>query len=119
MLSNNSPAMRLVTLIAICGLLFFAFLGIRDLWDIDEGMHAAIAQTMLLSGDWVTPVFNGEPFFDKPVLFNWLNAISFKVFGFTEVAAGPLVRSSYRADALYAGENIPGAAGRQAAEARE
>ena len=39
--------------------------------------------------------------------------------GFAEVAAGPLVRSSYRADALYAGENIPGAAGRQAAEARE
>lgn len=42
-----------------------------------------------------------------------------RALGFTEVAAGPLVRSSYRADALYAGENIPGAAGRRAAEARE
>ena len=68
-------------------MLFFAFLGVRDIWDIDEGMHAAIAQTMLLSGDWVTPVFNGEAFFDKPVLFNWLNAISFWLFGFTEFAA--------------------------------
>jgi 4-amino-4-deoxy-L-arabinose transferase-like glycosyltransferase len=68
-------------------MLFFAFLGVRDIWDIDEGMHAAIAQTMLLSGDWVTPVFNGEAFFDKPVLFNWLNAISFRLFGFTEFAA--------------------------------
>lgn len=85
--SNSSPALKLVALIAICGMLFFSFLGIRDLWDIDEGMHAAIAQTMLLSGDWVTPIFNGEAFFDKPVLFNWLNAISFKVFGFTEFAA--------------------------------
>ncbi len=87
LLANSSPALRPGSLIAICGLLFFAFLGICDLWDIDEGMHAAIAQTMLLSGDWVTPVFNGEAFFDKPVLFNWLNAISFKVFGFTEFAA--------------------------------
>ena len=79
--------MRLSALTALCGTLFFSFLGLRDIWDIDEGMHAAIAQTMLLSGDWVTPVFNGEPFFDKPALFNWLNAISFSLFGFTELAA--------------------------------
>jgi len=84
---NSSPALRLGSLIAICGMLFFAFLGVRDIWDVDEGMHAAIAQTMLLSGDWITPVFNGEAFFDKPVLFNWLNALSFKLFGITEFAA--------------------------------
>lgn len=67
--------------------MFFGFLGVRDIWDIDEGMHAAIAQTMVLSGDWVTPMFNGEAFFDKPPLFNWLTAISFLIFGFTEFAA--------------------------------
>ena len=87
LLDNASPAQRLSALIAICGLLFFTFLGVRDLWDIDEGMHAAIAQTMLLSGDWVTPIFNGEAFLDKPVLFNWVTAISFYLFGFTEFAA--------------------------------
>jgi len=87
LLEDSSPAARLTTLVVICALLFFAFLGIRDLWDIDEGMHAAMAQTMLLSGDWVTPVFNGEAFFDKPVMFNWLNAMTFWLFGFTEFAA--------------------------------
>ena len=87
LLDSRSPALRPTILVAVCGMLFFAFLGIRDLWDIHEGMHAAIAQTMLLSGDWITPVFNGEAFFDKPILFNWLNAISFQLFGFTEVAA--------------------------------
>ena len=87
LLSNSSPALLLSALVALCGALFFSFLGLRDIWDIDEGMHAAIAQAMLLSGDWVTPVFNGEPFFDKPALFNWLNAISFSVFGYTELAA--------------------------------
>jgi len=85
--TDSSPSLRLSALIALCGTLFFSFLGLRDIWDIDEGMHAAIAQTMLLSGDWVTPVFNGEPFFDKPALFNWLNAVSFALLGFTEVAA--------------------------------
>jgi 4-amino-4-deoxy-L-arabinose transferase-like glycosyltransferase len=93
---NSSPAIRLTALIAVCGLLFFSFLGIRDLWDIDEGMHAAMAQTMLLSGDWVTPVFNGAAFFDKPALFNWLNAMSFSLFGFTETAA----RFAHLADCL-------------------
>jgi 4-amino-4-deoxy-L-arabinose transferase-like glycosyltransferase len=84
---DSSPALRLGTLITICGVLFFTFLGIRDIWDVDEGEHAAMAQTMLLSGDWITPVFNGIAFFDKPALFNWLNALSFKLFGFTEIAA--------------------------------
>jgi len=82
---NDRRAMA--TLVAISVLLFIVDLGGRDLWDIDEGMHAAIAQTMLLSGDWVTPVFNGEAFLDKPPLFNWLTAIAFKLFGSNEFAA--------------------------------
>ena len=84
---QKTPLIHLSVLVTTCLALFFSFLGLRDIWDIDEGMHAAIAQTMVLSGDWVTPIFNGEPFFDKPALFNWLNAISFLFFGFTETAA--------------------------------
>lgn len=67
--------------------LFFFHLGTRPLWDIDEGMHAATSKEMVLSGDWITPQLNGENFYDKPVLFTWLAAISFLVFGFTEFAA--------------------------------
>lgn len=57
------------------------------LWDIDEGMHAVMAQNMVRTGNWITPMFNGDPFFDKPVLVNWLGAISFAIFGFSEFAA--------------------------------
>ena len=78
---------HIALLSGICALLFFVDLGGRDIWDIDEGMHAAMAQTMVHSGDWITPMFNGEAFFDKPALFNWLTALSFLVFGFTEFAA--------------------------------
>lgn len=80
--SHQFPA-----LLGLCLIVFFLSLGGRDIWDIDEGMHAAMAQTMLLTGDWITPLFNGEAFFDKPVLFNWLNAIAFAAFGITEFAA--------------------------------
>jgi 4-amino-4-deoxy-L-arabinose transferase-like glycosyltransferase len=66
---------------------FVAFLGTEPLWNIDEGMHAAMAKDMLVSGDWVTPRFNGTPFLDKPPLFIWLVAASLRVLGLTEFAA--------------------------------
>ncbi len=75
----------LLTVLGLC--LFMTDLGGRDVWDIDEGMNAAIARTMVLTGDWVTPVFNGEPFLDKPPLSNWMTAVSFRLFGPTEFAA--------------------------------
>lgn len=84
---DRNDRRALTALVAISIVMFIVDLGGRDLWDIDEGMHAAIAQTMLLSGDWVTPVFNGEAFLDKPPLFNWLTAIAFELFGINEFAA--------------------------------
>jgi 4-amino-4-deoxy-L-arabinose transferase-like glycosyltransferase len=78
---------EVLALAAVCLVNFFFALSCPALFDIDEGMHAAMAKTMVLTGDWVTPVFNGEPFFDKPALSNWLVAASFVVFGFTDFAA--------------------------------
>jgi 4-amino-4-deoxy-L-arabinose transferase-like glycosyltransferase len=50
-------------------------------------MHASTSKDMVLSGDWVTPTLNGKNFYDKPILYNWLAALSFILFGFTEFAA--------------------------------
>jgi len=83
----NPETWQFLILIALCLLLFFFDLGVRPLWDVDEGMHAVTSKEMVLSGDWVTPTFNGQPFYDKPVLHNWLIALAFLVFGFTEFAA--------------------------------
>jgi 4-amino-4-deoxy-L-arabinose transferase-like glycosyltransferase len=87
LLPNRADSRLLLVLIALCLFLFFFKLGSRALWDHDEGMHAVMARNMVETGDWVTPTFNGEAFFDKPVLFNWLGAISFEMLGFTELAA--------------------------------
>ena len=74
-------------LIGTCLILYFFGLGAGPMGDIDEAMHAATSKDMVLSGDWVTPRYNGENFYDKPPLYNWLVAVSFLVFGFSEFAA--------------------------------
>jgi 4-amino-4-deoxy-L-arabinose transferase-like glycosyltransferase len=91
MMSENKQKQKetvfICTIIAVCLILFFFNLGNRALWDIDEGKHAATSKDMVLSGNWVTPQYNGEKFYDKPPLHNWLVAISFLIFGFNEFAA--------------------------------
>lgn len=80
--------LRLVLILGgLCVALFLVGIGFRPIWDIDEGMHATTAKEMVLTGDWITPTFNGEKFHDKPVLFNWLTALSFLLLGFNAFAA--------------------------------
>ena len=57
------------------------------LWDEDEARFAAIARTMVETGDWVVPKFNGTLAVDKPVLMHWCMAACMKVFGVNEFAA--------------------------------
>lgn len=68
---------------------FFLFykLGDAPLWERDEPKYAEPAWRMTVTGDWLTPRFNGVLRFDKPPLFYWLDAISFKLLGKTEFAA--------------------------------
>ena len=63
----------ILILIGICLILFFFRLGDGPLGDIDEAMHASTSKDMVLSGDWVTPRYNGENFYDKPPsITGWL-----------------------------------------------
>ncbi|MBM3494309.1 MAG: glycosyltransferase family 39 protein [Armatimonadetes bacterium] len=83
------PAPVLWSLIGLCAACFVGFwftphtLGITDL---DEGLYAAAAREMVLTGDWVTPRVNGEPFFEKPPLLYWLSATAIRAFGAREWA---------------------------------
>src|SRR5215207_4140705 len=42
---------------------------------------------MVESGDWLTPHFNYEPRFQKPILYYWVSAAAFVVTGPTEFSA--------------------------------
>lgn len=53
----------------------------------DEGRYAEIAREMMVSGSWVVPTLQGEPYLDKPPLFYWLVKISFQLFGVSDATA--------------------------------
>src|SRR3982750_758615 len=79
-------ALRLPFAFVVFALSILPLLVRAPLVDPDEGLHAAIAQEMVLRHDYVTPTFLGEPFLDKPVLFFWTEAFSLRVFGMHEAA---------------------------------
>jgi len=57
-------------------------------YDTSEPRYAGIARTMAKTGDWITPWFEpGVPFWGKPPLSFWAQALSMKAFGFSEFAA--------------------------------
>ena len=78
--------LRIAFLLAAAGVCLLSLAAHAPLIDPDEGLHAAIAQEMLLRHDYVTPTFLGEPFLDKPILFFWTEAASLKAFGMNETA---------------------------------
>jgi len=51
------------------------------LFDMDEGAYAAVSREMALSGQWWATMLNGDPFFHKPVLMYWLQAIGLSLVG--------------------------------------
>jgi 4-amino-4-deoxy-L-arabinose transferase-like glycosyltransferase len=74
-------------LVLLAALTFFAGLGRGAITDSDEAFYAESAREMVASGDWITPHYNYEPRFQKPVLYYWLTAVTYLVFGPTEMAA--------------------------------
>ena len=72
---------KILLLVIIYGLLWFGTLNYRHLIPSDEGRYAEIAREMLVTGDWVTPRYNGYKYFEKPPLQAWATATAFQVFG--------------------------------------
>lgn len=68
-------------------LFFFPFLGGVHLFDWDEINFAECAREMLVTGDFFRPQIDFEPFWEKPPLFIWMQALSMHFFGVTEYAA--------------------------------
>ena len=58
----------LAPLVVLAGLTFFVGLGAPAITDSDEAFYAEAAREMVESGDWLTPAFNYEPRFQKPIL---------------------------------------------------
>ena len=71
----------------VCALTFLAGLGCPAVTDSDEAFYAEAAREMVDRGDWLTPYYNGEVRFEKPVLYYWLAAATYAVAGVSPAAA--------------------------------
>jgi 4-amino-4-deoxy-L-arabinose transferase-like glycosyltransferase len=78
---------RHLLIVAVCALTLFAGLGRAALWEPDEARFAEATRQMLDRGDFLTPWYNAEPRFEKPILFYWLQLPFFAVLDSTELAA--------------------------------
>lgn len=68
-------------------LLLLPLIGQVHLFDWDEINFAESAREMIVSGDYLTVRINYQPFWEKPPLFIWMQALSMHIFGINEFAA--------------------------------
>ncbi|MCC5658464.1 glycosyltransferase family 39 protein [Nostoc sp. XA010] len=61
-------------------------LGNIGLIDETEPLFAEASRQMFVTGDWITPFFNGDTRFDKPALIYWCQAIAYAIIGVNEWA---------------------------------
>lgn len=74
-------------LLALCAITFLAGLGRPAIGDSDEAFYAEAAREMRERGDWLTPYYNYETRFQKPVLYYWLVGATYAVAGLGEAQA--------------------------------
>lgn len=83
---NQSKRIHLlITLGAI--LMYLPFLGSFHLFDWDEINFAEAAREMLITKQYFSVQIAFEPFWEKPPLFIWLQALFMQLFGVSEFAA--------------------------------
>lgn len=74
-------------LLLLAALTFFAGLGRGAITDSDEAFYAEASREMVASNDWLTPYYNYEKRFQKPVLYYWLTSATYLVTGASELGA--------------------------------
>ena len=84
---TSKHLIHLAILAVLAGILLFVGLGSMGLTDRDEGRNAEAGREMFESGDWISPTFNHEPRYAKPVLVYWLMSLSYSLFGVDEFSA--------------------------------
>jgi 4-amino-4-deoxy-L-arabinose transferase-like glycosyltransferase len=73
---------RFVLLLGVLLIVQFLAMIFFPLADTSEPRYAATARLMSENGDWITPFFSpGVPFWGKPPLSFWAQALSFDLFG--------------------------------------
>ncbi len=88
MTDSSKKSFLIPVLLVLAGaILFFPFLGRVHLFDWDEINFAECAREMVAAKQYFLVTINYLPFWEKPPLFIWMQALSMKLFGVSDYAA--------------------------------
>lgn len=82
-----NPNVQIAAIIVFGIFILFIRLDIGELASLDDCYYAQKAKEILITGDWLTMHFAGEPKFDNVPLYMWLEAVMFSLFGIHEYTA--------------------------------
>lgn len=85
MLDRKNIISLVIALLAAA--VYIPLLGSVNLFDWDEVNFAEAAREMLVTGEYSYVQINYRPFWEKPPLFIWMQALSMKLFGVNAFAA--------------------------------
>ena len=80
-------ALAAAWVLMLWAILYLWHLGSVGLVDETEPLFVEAARQMTVTGDWITPYFNGETRFDKPPLIYWAIALCNWILGINEWSA--------------------------------
>jgi len=78
---RSVPVLHLLTLTALCGALYFPYLGRVPFFNKGEPREALVVQEIVLHGTWLFPLKMGSEIPSKPPLFHWFGAFASLVWG--------------------------------------
>ena len=82
MASDRSTVLfHLFLLLALCGLLYFPYLGATPFFDKGEPREALAVQDIVQRGEWLFPLKRATAIPSKPPLFHWSAALTYQVTG--------------------------------------
>jgi len=94
--SETASSVHIILLLALCGALYFPYLGAVPFFDKGEPREALAVQDIVQRGEWLFPLKRATAIPSKPPLFHWSAALTYQ-------ATGSLDESTIRfPSALYA-----------------
>lgn len=84
---SRQTVLRVGAVAVLLFVVLFWRLGVPSFWDPDEAHYAETTRELLRTHDWLAPYYNEQPFFDKPILFHWMQGAAMAVAGVDEFGA--------------------------------
>jgi len=78
---SRSAIFHVILLIALCGVLYFPFLGSVPFFDKGEPREALAVQDIVQRGEWLVPLKRATDIPSKPPLFHWSAALVARITG--------------------------------------